>query len=110
MQGSGKTLLLAAALAVAGVGAAVHTAPAQARVSVSIHAPMAPPPLRIETVPTLRPGYIWTPGYWGWTNQRYVWHGGRAVRSRHGYRYAPPRWEKHGNRWRYQGQRWDHQH
>lgn len=107
MQGSGKNLLLAAALAAAGVGA-MYTAPAEARVSVSIYAPMAPPPLRVETVPTLRAGYVWTPGYWGWHNQRYVWHRGQSVRARHGYRYSPPGWEQHGNRWRYHGQRWQH--
>ena len=107
MQGSGKNLLLAAALAVAGVGA-MYTAPAEARVSVSIYAPIAPPPLRVETVPTLRPGYVWAPGYWGWNNRHYVWHRGHQVRARHGYRYEPPRWEQHGKRWQYHGERWQH--
>lgn len=107
MQGYGKNLLLAAALALAGAGA-VYTAPAQARVAVSIYAPIAPPALRVETIPTLRAGYVWAPGYWGWNNHRYVWHRGRQMRARNGYHYAPPRWEQNGNRWRYHDGAWGH--
>lgn len=105
MRGHGKNLLLAAALVMAGVGA-IFTPPAEARVAVSIYAPIAPPPLRVEIAPTLRAGYIWAPGYWGWRNHRYVWHRGHQIRARHGYRYVGPRWEHNGNRWRYHGERW----
>lgn len=108
MQGSGKNLLLAVALAVAGAGA-VYTAPAEARVSVSIYAPVGPPPLRVETVPPSRRGYVWAPGYWSWGHhKRYDWQRGRWVRERRGYHYASPRWEQNGDRWRYYSGRWDH--
>lgn len=107
MQGSGKSLLLAGALAVLGAGAA-YTPPAEARVAVSIYAPIAPPPLRVERVPPPRVGYVWAPGYWGWGHRRYVWHAGHWVHARRGYHYAAPRWEHEGNRWRYYDGRWDH--
>lgn len=106
MQGSRNGLLLAAALALAGVGAA-YVPPAQARVAVSIYAPIAPPPLRIETVPPPRVGYVWAPGYWGWSHRHHVWHRGHWVRARHGYVYDAPRWDRDGDRWRYRGERWE---
>ena len=107
MQRSGKNLLLAAALTLAGAGA-VYTAPAEARVAVSIYAPMAPPALRIETVPGPRVGYVWAPGYWNYGHRRYNWQRGHWLRERRGRNYASPSWEQNGNRWRYRSGRWDH--
>jgi murein DD-endopeptidase MepM/ murein hydrolase activator NlpD len=108
MRSYGKSLILAAAMAaVAGVGV-VYTAPAEARVAVSIYAPIAPPALRVETVPAARAGYVWAPGYWGYSHRKYNWRGGHWVRARHGYNYNAPRWEQDGNRWRYHGERWEH--
>lgn len=103
-----KNAVLAAAMAtVAGVGAA-YTAPAEARVAVSIYAPIAPPALRVETVPAPRSGYVWAPGYWSYGHRHYNWRRGHWVRARHGYNYNPPRWEQDGNRWRYHREEWGH--
>ncbi|MEP6510744.1 MAG: hypothetical protein ABJB02_04080 [Dokdonella sp.] len=106
MLGSRKSLMLAAALALAGVGA-MYTAPAEARVGVSIYAPIAPPAIRVETVPGARAGYVWGPGYWGYRHHHYVWHRGHWLRARNGYVYSAPRWDQDGNRWRYYGERWE---
>jgi hypothetical protein len=107
MQGSGKSLMLATALAVVSVGV-MHTAPAEARVAVSIYAPIAPPPLREERMPPERAGFVWAPGYWAYGHSHHNWRRGHWVRERRGYRYNAPRWEQDGDRWRYHGERWDH--
>ena len=108
MQGSGKSLMLAAALAtMAGVGVS-YTAPAEARVAVSIYAPIAPPALRDERMPGPRAGHTWAPGYWAYGHRKYNWRRGHWMRERHGYNYNAPRWEQDGNRWRYHGERWEH--
>jgi WXXGXW repeat (2 copies) len=101
MQAASK-LLLGAAIAVAG---ALSSPVASAR--TVIYANIAPPALRVETVPAPRPGYVWIAGYWGWGHDHYVWHSGHWVHARHGYRYAPSHWEREGHRWRYHEGRWD---
>lgn len=108
MQGSMKNLMLAAALTLVGATGTVYTAPAQARVAVSIYAPMAPPPLRVERVRRARPGFVWAPGYWAYGHRHYNWRRGHWARARHGYNYMAPRWEQDGNRWRYHGEEWGH--
>ncbi|MEO6690152.1 MAG: hypothetical protein ABIS07_15135 [Dokdonella sp.] len=108
MQGSTKSLMLAAALALVGAAGTVYTAPAEARVAVSIYAPSAPPALRVETVPAARAGYVWAPGYWAYGHRHYNWRRGHFVRARHGYNYNAPRWEQDGNRWRYHREEWGH--
>jgi hypothetical protein len=101
-----KQLLLAAALALGGTCAMVAT-PAQARVHVDIYANVAPPPLRAEIVPAPRRGYVWVPGYWGWSHHRHHWNRGHWARERRGYHYVPSRWDRDGDRWRYYGGRWE---
>jgi hypothetical protein len=32
-------------------------------------------------------GYMWTPGYWGWSGERHVWVRGRPIAQRDGYRF-----------------------
>lgn len=108
MQGSRKSLMLAAALALVGATGTVYTASAQARVAVSIYAPIAPPALRVERVPRARTGYVWAPGYWAYGHRNYQWRRGHWVRARHGYNYNAPRWEQDGNRWRYHREQWGH--
>lgn len=105
MQGP-RIWLLASALAAVGAFA-LSPQTAEARVSVNIYATAPPPPMRAERVPPPRRGYVWSPGYWSWHHNRYVWVGGRWMRGRQGYHYAPPRWEREGDRWRYYGGRWD---
>lgn len=108
MKGSMNSLMFAAALTVVGAAGALYTAPAEARVSVSIYAPIAPPPLREERMPRARVGFVRAPGYWAYGHNRYNWRRSHWVRERHGYNYSAPRWEQDGNRWRYHGEQWGH--
>jgi len=99
-----KKILLSTAIALTGVTAIGITAEAR----TVIYADIAPPALRVETVPAPREGYVWVPGYWGWEHKNYVWVGGRWEHERHGYHWRSPRWEHEGNRWRYHDGGWEH--
>lgn len=79
------------------------TLPAQAEVFVRV----APPPLRVETVPAPRAGYVWENGYWRWNGRRHVWVGGHWERNRAGYAYHAPEWTEHDGRWSFRAHRWD---
>ena len=77
------SLLLAA-------GAAALPAYAQININISV----APPAPQHEVVPAIPAGYVWAPGYWGWTGERHVWVRGRTIVHREGYRWEPDRWEQ----------------
>lgn len=100
-----RTLALVA-FAGLGLGATAYTTPAQAREVVVVTTRVAPPPPRIERVPSPRVGYVWAPGYWRWNGARHVWVGGYWVRERPGYRWAPARWEHRGPGWYYNRGGW----
>ncbi len=91
-----KPTLIAAALL---LGSAAM-APAMAQVDVSIVVGSAPPPLRLETMPPPRAGYIWAPGYWNWDGYRHVWLPGRWEPERHGMYFQQPLWIHSGSGWR----------
>lgn len=57
-----------------------------------------PPPLPEEDQPTLpEDGYLWTPGYWYWRDQGYVWIlGGWERPPRVGVLWTPGYWSKAG--------------
>jgi Domain of unknown function (DUF4124)/WXXGXW repeat (2 copies) len=57
-----------------------------------------PPPLPEEDQPTLtEDGSLWTPGYWYWRDQGYVWiPGGWARPPRVGVLWTPAYWSKAG--------------
>ncbi|HVT33770.1 MAG TPA: hypothetical protein VHE32_14060 [Rhodanobacteraceae bacterium] len=99
-----KKMLLGAAIALAGAGAIVPSANAR----TVIYANIAPPAVRVETVPSPRAGYVWVNGNWYWHHRHYAWRKGHWMRARHGYRYVEPRWERDGRRWRYYDGRWEH--
>jgi len=82
-----RNLLLSLALA-----AGIFAAPAYAQISFQIN--IAPPAPQYEIVPNVAPGYVWAPGYWGWTGERHVWVRGRPLLQREGYRWAPDRWDQ----------------
>ena len=86
-----------AAIAAAALSIGAAWAPAQAQVSVNIN--IAPPAQRYEVVPTVRPGYVWAPGYWAWQGQDYRWVNGRQIAQRPGHRWIADHWEP-GNRYR----------
>jgi hypothetical protein len=53
-----------------------------------------PPPLpEYEQPPIPAPGYMWTPGYWGWNNDDYYWVPGTWVQPPHpGLLWTPGYW------------------
>lgn len=67
----------------------------------------APPPLRAERVPSLRRGYVWVPGYWGWRGQRHHWVRGSWMRSRPGFTYRQPIWVERDGRWHMERGHWN---
>jgi hypothetical protein len=85
-----RNLLLSLSLA-----AGVLSAPAYAQVSLNIN--IAPPAPRYEVVPSIAPGYVWAPGYWGWSGERHVWIRGRPIVQRSGYSWEADRWEQRNN-------------
>jgi hypothetical protein len=87
-----KKIVLASMLSAALAGAA---APAISAIIVQV----APPAMRDEIVPAPRSGYLWSPGYWDWRNNRHVWAKGSWQRERHGYHYAQPAWEQRDGSW-----------
>jgi hypothetical protein len=92
-----RSLALALALA------AGSTAFAQ----VSINIVIAPPTPMYEVTPSLSPGYVWAPGYWAWSNDRYIWVRGRAIMHRTGYRWQPDNWEQRNGNYYRQAGRWE---
>jgi hypothetical protein len=85
-----RTLLLSLTLA-----AGAFAAPAYAQVSFNVN--IGPPAPQYESVPTLAPGHVWAPGYWGWSGERHVWVRGRSIVQREGYNWAPDRWDQRNN-------------
>lgn len=99
------TLYAAALLAVS--SAAFAPMPASAQVDVNLVIGTAPPPLRYESLPPPRHGYVWAPGFWNWNGHRHVWVGGHWLRERPGYYYTQPQWIQSNGHWvRHEG-RWD---
>jgi hypothetical protein len=67
-----------------------------------------PPPVRVERE-VMRPGYVWTPGYWRWDPRanHHVWIGGSYVPERSGFVWVPGRWVQGPNRgWHFQPGYW----
>ncbi|MGO1073632.1 YXWGXW repeat-containing protein [Lysobacter sp. CA199] len=98
-----RPLVLAAVLGVA-TAAGVHAPAAQARTYVGVDVRVAPPP-RYERM-RVRPGYVWTPGYWRWNGRRHYWVAGTYVLARPGYVYVAPRWHAYGPAWRLRDGYW----
>jgi len=82
-------------------------APMIASAGVVVDIDFAPPPVRIETVPPPRVGYVWAPGYWDWHGHEHVWVGGRWIGERRGYHWVPDRWEQHGPHWHHEMGHWE---
>jgi hypothetical protein len=78
------------------VAASAITAPTIASAGVMIDIDVAPPPVRIETVPAPRVGYVWAPGFWEWRGHEHVWVEGHWMNERRGYHWVPDRWDHRG--------------
>jgi hypothetical protein len=76
--------------------------------AVVVDVAVAPPAPRMVVVPPPRAGYVWAPGYWRWSGQRYVWVDGRWVHERRGYRWVPEQWVAVGPRWHFVPGHWEH--
>ena len=76
------------------VAAFMEPALAQIGIGVSITVPIAPPVLPVYAQPVIPgPGYIWTPGYWGWNGTGYYWVPGTWVLPpRVGVLWTPGYW------------------
>ena len=88
--------LLAAAMAIAALGAV--TLPTSASAQVGVYFDVTPPAPRHEVVPAPRRGYVWAPGYWDLKGRRHVWRPGHWERVRRGYHYAEPTWAQRDGR------------
>lgn len=98
-----KKLIIAAVIA---CSACVPAQDAHAdTVVVEVTAPVAPPAPVVETV-VVRPGYVWTNGYWHWTVTRWVWVRGYHVRVVPGYRWEHPHYVLRGRAWVFHRGRW----
>ena len=87
-----RSLLLSLTLAAGAIAA-----PAYAQISFNIS--IAPPAPQYEVVPVIPSGYVWAPGYWGWSGERHVWVRGRTIVQREGYRWQPDRWDERDHRY-----------
>jgi hypothetical protein len=90
------------------IAMAAAASPTIVSAGVAIDIDVAPPPVRIETVPPPRVGYIWAPGYWSWSYHEHVWVGGRYIVERRGYHWVPDRWEQRGPHWHHVEGYWAH--
>jgi hypothetical protein len=95
-----------AALLIALSATAVLPGIAVAQVNVNITIGEAPPPLRFESVPAPRNGYLWAPGYWNWNGNQHVWSSGHWERVRQDYDYVRPEWRQENGQWRLQQGGW----
>ena len=97
-----KKVLVSALFA---IGAVAIPLPSMADVDVNLG--FGPPAAVVEVVPGPRQGYVWSPGYYNYENNRHVWVKGESVREREGYTYQPNRWVEHDGRWNLERSRWD---
>jgi hypothetical protein len=102
MKASHKALLLGLCMA-----ASVAAMPTVASAGVAIDIDVAPPPVRIETIPPPREGYVWSPGYWEWRGHEHVWVPGGMIHERRGYRWVPARWDQRGPHWHHEPGHWE---
>jgi hypothetical protein len=89
------------------LAAAIATMPAVAEARTSFNLSMGPPAPLFEPVPAARPGYTWSPGYWGWQGQRHDWVAGSWMHDRPGYAWQPHHWVQNDNHWQLQHGQWN---
>ncbi len=102
MKASRRALFLGLCMAASAV-----TVPAIASAGVAVDINVAPPPLRVETVPPPRAGFVWVPGYWNYRGHEHVWVAGRWVGERRGYHWVADRWDQRGPHWHHEAGHWE---
>ena len=105
-----KKTLGITALLIAMCAASVLPATAIAQVNLNFIIGQPPPPLRFESVPAPRVGYLWAPGYWDWNGNQHVWSSGHWERVRPDYDYVRPEWRQENGQWRLQHGGWKRGH
>ena len=90
------------------LAASAVAAPAYAQININIS--LAPPAPQFEVVPVVAPGYVWAPGYWGWSGERHVWVRGRSIVQREGYRWEPDRWDQRDRNYYRTAGHWERDH
>ena len=98
-----RNLLLSLLLA-----AGAFAGPAYAQINVNIN--IAPPAPQYEVVSATPLGYVWAPGYWGWSGERHVWIRGRPIAQREGYRWQPDRWDQRDQGYYRTAGHWERDH
>ena len=102
MKSSRQALLLGMLMTAGAIAA-----PSIASAGIMIDIDVAPPPIRAETMPPPRVGYVWAPGYWEWRGHAHVWVAGRYIVERRGYRWVPDHWEQRGPHWHHERGHWE---
>lgn len=103
-----RRLLLAATI-LAGPVLALSPGPVAAQVSIDISVPLAPPELPVYVQPPMPDdGYIWTPGYWSWSQPvGYFWVPGTWVLPPVAdVLWTPPYWGWSGGSYRFHDGYW----
>ena len=100
-----KKMFVSTLFAAGMIGAVAMPLPSMAEVGISLN--FGPPAVQYEVVPVAREGYIWSPGYYNYENDKHVWVNGESVRMREGYSYQPNRWVESNGRWNLERSRWD---
>jgi hypothetical protein len=100
-----KKVLVSMLCAAGLIGSVAIPLPAMADVDVSLN--YGPPVAVVEVVPGPRQGYVWSPGYYNYVNEKHVWVRGESVRDRDGYEYRPNRWVERDGRWNLERSRWE---
>ena len=82
--------------------------PAQAQIGIAISVHVAPPVLPVYVQPALpAPGYLWTPGYWGYGDAGYYWVPGVWVQPPSaGVLWTPGYWGFEGGAYGWHGGYW----
>ena len=93
MRQISKPLLLAAACACA-LGLTLSVVPQTAMAQISVSITLAPPALPVYEQPVLaEEGWIWTPGYWDYSQDGYFWVPGTWVQPpEYGLLWTPGYW------------------
>ncbi|CAN5488677.1 hypothetical protein BH10BDE1_BH10BDE1_22880 [soil metagenome] len=69
---------------------------------------IGPPQMITEVTPEPQIGYLWAPGYWGWSGVRHVWYPGHWMHQRQGYIWVGNQWSRRGSGWHFEGGHWGH--
>jgi hypothetical protein len=93
-----RKLLVGSLFAFLALASAPAVEPAAQAQTEIIRIQVAPPALRVETIPPApTPQHVWLGGHWMWNGSTHVWVGGRwEVPHKPGWQWYPARWINEG--------------